>query len=704
MKMEQEKNVLAGWLRWSLFFLVAALSLSSYFLYDYLSTKRSFKTDRAKQVKEAFDASVKQLEDQLVKIIHATQELADKLSMSKVAQDKLVKQLQSLCTSHELVTAAGAAFSQFSYSPQDKFFAPFVIKQDTTFKQVQMQEFYNYTVSPWFEDSFAGKQKWTEPYFETASNQWVVRLITPIFLFDPKKNVRTPIGTVVADISLDTLQSTIGIPQIAKTDYAILISPQGKLLAHPTSDYIKSEKTLFDLGRTMGAKEFTGISNKILRLEEGTDTFYDSTANQMRYISYKPISTTKWLFAIISTQESSFATSRELRKKLVHCMLSIILLLILLILILVGLFGSGNTRWWITSVCSSIIIAGGIAFIWSLNLMSVIWKTKGKEIITNQIELDRFFELQTRLNPRIYRTKPLFVPTGIFIHSINIESGSKVTITGYVWQKYQLKVNEQYGEGIHILNTEKESYEKAYEQVENLVRTVGWKFRILLKESFDFSHYPFDNQIISLNIIPKSLDDNIVLVPDFESFQVTGSLYKELDVDLYIANWKVQRSYFFYNLSDMITNLGISNYMKQKNFPALGFDVNIERHFLGPMISGLVPIVIIIAIVFFTMIIATVGGTGQEGAILRLSSSTFFATAISHLTFRRALLAVDITYLEYFYFILYVLILLVTTNGLLYTKAVPTRFITYNENLIPKLLYWPAVLSILLSVTLIFFY
>ena len=243
-----------------------------------------------------------------------------------------------------------------------------------------------------------------------------------------------------------------------------------------------------------------------------------------------------------------------------------------------------------------------------------------------------------------------------------------------------------------------------YEHQEDTIKTIGWQFRAKIKSNFNYVKYPFDRQWIKLIIGSKELDANVILVPDFDAYLVTQRLHKELNVDLVMNEWQIQYTYFFYQLSDLPTNLGITNYIKTKNFPVFNFAVDIRRYFLNPMISGLVPVLVIIAILFFMLLIMTAGKKGDAGGVLRLGSSLFFTTAIAHLAFRRAVLAVDITYLEYFYFVLYALVLFVVINCLLYANDVPIRFIQYKNNFISKLLFWPCTLSIFLIITLIFFY
>lgn len=61
-------------------------------------------------------------------------------------------------------------------------------------------------------------------------------------------------------------------------------------------------------------------------------------------------------------------------------------------------------------------------------------------------------------------------------------------------------------------------------------------------------------------------------------------------------------------------------------------------------------------------------------------------------------MAGGILYLEYFYFILYLLIIAVAINAILFSQKTNIRWLQYQESLIPKLLYWSAILTLLLSI------
>ncbi|MFN7556425.1 hypothetical protein, partial [Microcystis sp.] len=67
------------------------------------------------------------------------------------------------------------------------------------------------------------------------------------------------------------------------------------------------------------------------------------------------------------------------------------------------------------------------------------------------------------------------------------------------------------------------------------------------------------------------------------------------------------------------------------------------------------------------------------------------------------IITAGIIYFDYFYFILYIMILLVAINAILFASNIKLDWIHYKNNLIPKLLYWPTNLALLLLVTMLVF-
>jgi hypothetical protein len=63
-----------------------------------------------------------------------------------------------------------------------------------------------------------------------------------------------------------------------------------------------------------------------------------------------------------------------------------------------------------------------------------------------------------------------------------------------------------------------------------------------------------------------------------------------------------------------------------------------------------------------------------------------------------------VVYLEYFYFVLYIILLLQTVNSVIFTVSDDFHFIEHGDNLYPKVIFFPITLGIMFLVTAVTFF
>ena len=83
------------------------------------------------------------------------------------------------------------------------------------------------------------------------------------------------------------------------------------------------------------------------------------------------------------------------------------------------------------------------------------------------------------------------------------------------------------------------------------------------------------------------------------------------------------------------------------------------------------------------------------------SSALFFVVLLAHIQLREQFAGTSIVYIEYFYILMYALLVLATVNTYLFT--VRSNFlhgiILYEDNILFKVAYWPVVLICMLLIT-----
>jgi hypothetical membrane protein len=131
---------------------------------------------------------------------------------------------------------------------------------------------------------------------------------------------------------------------------------------------------------------------------------------------------------------------------------------------------------------------------------------------------------------------------------------------------------------------------------------------------------------------------------------------------------------------------------------------------VGTYRSNVVPLIIVGIVIFLVLLIIERDddrimlmrtGTGFN---LSICGTLLFVAVFSHIGARQKIAAQEIIYLEYFYIVMYFAILWVAVNSILFVRWPESRFIQYEKNLLPKVLFWPLTLGAIWVMTIATFY
>lgn len=375
-----------------------------------------------------------------------------------------------------------------------------------------------------------------------------------------------------------------------------------------------------------------------------------------------------------------------------------------------------NSTWWCLSATISAIMIVALINLWiEMNQYDI----ESTQLINEQITND-YLEAnwETRLNASVSQVEPTIkIKTGIYIQSLQFFNSTEVNLTGYLWQRYNdvehaaIKPSssevgfifpDQVNSGSNI--TPEEIYRIRNDDEE----IIGWYFEATLRQTFNYSYYPFDHKTVWIRMWAKDFSKNIVLVPDFEAYQSTGtSDIFGIEEKIVLGTWKRQNTYFDYKLSNYDMNFGIPGYIGQEGFPELHYNFVVERKFENAFIVYLLPLFLVAALLFAALL--TVSGKDElsnrlgfnTSGFIGASSALFFVVMLAHIQLREQFSGASIVYLEYFYILMYALLVLATANTYLFSIR-PKRwgkFILYRDNIIPKIAYWPIVFGCLIIIT-----
>lgn len=213
-----------------------------------------------------------------------------------------------------------------------------------------------------------------------------------------------------------------------------------------------------------------------------------------------------------------------------------------------------------------------------------------------------------------------------------------------------------------------------------------------------------------------------MLVPDFEAYPTAKTEAKKrvqfyTDEDLVSGGWKVDEIFFNYHNHTYRTTFGLplKNTVQEPislKTKELYFNIAIQRMFRDSFIINLIPL-FIVALLLFSQIMTVTGDEKQADkfgftttGIIGTCSALFFVVMLSHIQVRREFAGSGLVYIEYFYLIMYVIILLTALNSYVFSigRLKHINIIHYRDNFIPKVIFWPLTLWLMAAVTIFEFW
>ena len=374
-----------------------------------------------------------------------------------------------------------------------------------------------------------------------------------------------------------------------------------------------------------------------------------------------------------------------------------------------------DSTWWLISTAVSIVLVIVLVNLWvQMNQYAIESTEFVSEQATNEYLQENW---EDRVAAQVGQIEPTMrVKTGIFIQSLKFFNSNEVNLTGYIWQRYQNGLHDSIKPGPEEVgfilpervdsNFEPREVYRVHTATEEVI---GWYFEATLRQPFNYANYPFDHTTVWVRMWHKQFARNIILVPDFQAYEATGlSDIFGIEEGIVLENWERENTYFDYNLTSYDTDFGIPDYVGQHGFPELHYNFVVKRKFQNAFIVFLLPLLLVATLLFSALLTVSSNdelssrlGFNASGFIAG-SSALFFVVLLAHIQLRRQFAGSGIVYIEYFYILMYVLLVLATANTYLFSVR-PKRwcdFILYQDNILVKVGYWPVVLGCLILITL----
>jgi Cache domain len=691
---------------------------------QYRGENRTLLSEGLQSAQKLGNEAQSQIESNLMRVTETIdKESKNFLKNGQYDTRKLLETLRNIMYSDPGFVESGVAFAPFAYEPQTRLYgSSYVVDEDGMhLRDLDVNEDYTKPEAVWFHSAMKGKAVWLEPKYDKARHEMLVTYAAPIF---KPNELAEPIGVVFATYSVSSFKRVLDNMDLGKNGYGFLLSSERRFIVHHNQDYIDHRWSLDDfLGRLEESSVVNAVSNALLDPSQ-IIRLTDPDSGQDSQIFFLQIPEAAWTLGILLNNRDLMMPSSISRIKLLRMVLVFCLSIFLLTISLSGIQHGSTRSFWILSNVFTMCCIISYATALKLTVDQPPENYVESQLITNQNILNRFMSDQRRRTLEQREEIPLFIPTGIHIQSVSFEQSIGVIINGYVWQRYTLGTHDEIERGFIIPGSASFEIEQPLTTRSGNTELVRWGFKATLNQDFDYSRYPFGNENIQIQLRHKQFTENVILVPDLESYKLINPAAKPgLQHNLYLQGWNITKSFFNFRFENYSTSFGLIDYAGLTDFPELFFTIEISKQIFGAIIAHALPLIVVAILLFALLLLASNIKVGKLEVVESIAAcSGFFLVIIfSHIGMRESFAIKDIIYLEYYYYITYILILFTVANYVVVTtaqmykeadaialKRINTfsliRLIRYKDHLIAKILYWPVSQLAVLILTLQKFY
>jgi len=702
-------------------------------LYQIITQSNSIIEEAKTQtLQEAKDAA-QIVENRFQNMVQIATETSEQISKGTIKYDEIVsvvgqKVMDNAQKPEHSRIGLTVAFEPYVYQDSARYAPYFMIDDNDSLLIKRIDQIYDYKVktdsiyTDWY--NFPMEQQkalWTEPHFGRAGNALFTGYQLPFYIASDSlkkpslkkdKEGRYLAGVVCTDYRLDEIWQEVSRLGSGKTSYGFLITPNGIIVSYPMRDYLG--KDLDELDLTTEEKEMLmnipeNISNDPAKLVDN------------QWVFYQEVPSTGWVLGIVYSQEEMLRNfSMGIRQKTISTTVAGVIALIGFIYIFFGAHTGNESAVWRFSTAMAIVCGIGMGVIWFLSMKYAHKPNYEEAIIYNESNIHSALG-----NLGISDDKAIYIPTGFFIQTIEFQGSNNLLVNGYIWQKFEHKGAKKPKKEPNIFFPESE--DATYNLIQQDSTTMMWEFTVVLRQPFSYRDYPFDSEDIWLRVRSKGFDDHIYLTPDLYAYQnVEAHMKPGIADDLILGDWVAKGSYYSYRLTNYNSNLGFKpkninvdliarekahEEVKERLEPELFFNVAVQREFMSPFIGEVVPIIVVAFLVFSILLTQSrdedkMTLTGfNSSSVLGYCASLYFILTVAHVYTREKLVAGHIVYIEYFYFVMYFILLWISLMSLLFVSDNP-RYEVWNRNdaFLVKVLYWPLFFGIMFIATVIEFY
>lgn len=636
--------------------------------------------------------------------------LVARVSAEHLGPQALSDLLRETMMRYPQLERAGVAYEPFAYDPARRLHAPCMVHKSEGPVPCGLDDNYDYTGRDyrWYGEALARGRFWSEPRFSERNH----RLVVDYSLAFHEKGKAGPTGVVVITLEVTQFEQIIQMIDLGNRGYGFMLSAADRFMVHPVKDYTRQLMSATEVAQRDHDTGMSSLGDLARRGTSGRLDTVNAMTGQPSWLNFRVLPGSGWVLCTVYGKGELASDHYRVYHSFLHVVLaSLALVLSAAFAWLIWCEKKRRRNGWISSLLVSLSFLAAIGAIWTETQSAAPGDLITGRLMTGKASVAAFTKEQTIASIEAKQEPPRFVPTGIFIQSAEFISPNNVSVSGHVWQRYTKGMNDQLRKGFILPETETSDIAPIYDWSQGDEHYMGWTFHVTLRQSFDYSNYPFDWQSIWIRMWPRDFDKNVILIPETSSYVLLDpAAMPGIEEKIVVGGWIPSASFFEYRFNDYNVNFGLPGYVGQKHFPELYFHFVIKRDFMDPFISHLTPIFLVILLIFTMLMTISKDARNREllgfnaATIIATASALFFVALIAHIDIRSRLQTSGIFYLEYFYFISYLAILFLCVYSILFTYENRMPFVHYEDGLLPKILYWPVVTALMFGVTLCVFY
>jgi hypothetical protein len=674
--------------------------------YMHLSDKE--KTDHAakSRLQNLTVKAAEQIGVILKQAIQSAETLAEDLTQARVTRETMLPSLREMLTGNPNYFGGTITFAPYGYDPKVRLHSSYLSKSGAkgALEYLQIANLYDYTQPKydWYGVAMARGNRWGEPYWDEAGKTYMTTYSAVFYATDPASGRKVPNGVVTIDISMSQIKNIIEALDIGASGFGALTTRDGNYLYHPNHDYVQGHLNIRDVARQKNDPDRLQVAKMAANGQRGIIDHISTTTGEASWLIIEPVPVSGWSLQNTFIKDDLDIDVDSRRQRIIWILISAMVFIALLAAWVLKVHLDSPVRIWILTAIISLLLVAGVSLIWDLALT---YHASGKTVgvkVSDKATLRTVMNTYQKTSADRKLIPPIFIPTGLYIDSTEFNISNNILVTGRLWQKYSRDYPEKLAKGIQFGRAKSVRIEKiASYPVEN-GEVLQWSFQAELRQPLDYSRYPLEVGLLSMQILPLATDQNIVLVPDLDAYKLTtATLLPGLDKAVFLPGWKLVETFFVLRPTQRDTDFGIKRNFDQETLPTLYYEIGIKRIFIDAFISNLTPL-IIVAIVLFGLVL--VCSQIEVGRVMSICVAVFFVVVFSHLDIRKNISIGEIFYLEYFFFVIYLAIIVVPMDAFRITLRIPSRFFEFQNGLLGKVIYWPIILGAFFVITALKFY